>query len=469
MNNKSIAGSSFGFSNITTPEATFTSIGTVSSLKSLENSELLNLSDASFPTAYKDQKFLFHVHSDDRAYDLSQTPHGVVKNLLVAINTNSSSTLSAFDNIFRTQPLSDPLFYVKDHLIGFYVPEKPEAVVVDLLASLESSVLFMKQYYFKKRKLHGNPIEGLVSMLKRHEEKRRLELIEMMQDEFFPKNGVLLFIIATHFYLLLIQELLSLKDLKKELENFLPEVIKVLKLCAEFILGFFSTQWTARVEGISHVSLKKVSLGEKKKTCNGNRDNSEHFELLALVMDSYRLTQDPIILCRAVCDKESIEAETKKLLVLANSMRDLCIETKYVQLERKMYFPVKSAATWMRASLNLANLSTTEQKVCLTVLHRYSLTAQEEDKEAVYTSQPQTDPVAFHFENYLSSQVSLEVESLDGLQQYLNTLPPASHLNAHCLTYRDGEKTTLVEIACVPAHIADTLRQNKSEFIEKSF
>ncbi|KAF6019247.1 hypothetical protein EB796_022450 [Bugula neritina] len=166
-------------------------------------------------------------------------------------------------------------------------------------------------------------------------------------------------------------------------------------------------------------------------------------------MDSYRLTQDPIILGRAVCDKESIEAETKKLLVLANSMRDLCIETKYVQLERKMYFPVKSAATWMRASLKLANLSTTEQKVCLTVLHRYSLTAQEEDKEAVYTSQPQTDPVAFHFENYLSSQVSLEVESLDGLQQYLNTLPSASHLNAHCLTYRNGEKTTLVEIACV--------------------
>jgi len=190
------------------------------------------------------------------------------------------------------------------------------------------------------------------------------------------------------------------------------------------------------------------------------------------MMDSYLLTKDPISLCQTECSNESIETKIHQLLAFSNSLRDDYIIEKNIELQKSMYFPVESAAAWMKAAVKLSNLQTTEQKVCLTVLHRHHLEPLEPNGKAVFTLKPQVDPVVFHFEKYSNLEVSFGIKRscIDGLRGYIKPLPKASYLWTCCHVNReDGEKTTLMEIACVPEYMVDMLGKNEYKFIEKSF
>jgi len=354
-------------------------------------------------------------------------------------------------------------------LILDYIQEKPELVVVNLLASLKHFVNFVKDTYLKQRPMRQYSIDYFIHLLQKEETKLKLELLKIIQHNSFPNKGMFLFIIAAHFYVLLIQEILSLKDLPdcQESKSFISEVTHLLKSCAEFVLRSFNAHWKARLEGISYVSISKKILVEEKK----KQEIFQQFELSGIIIDSYRLSKDPISLCQIECSEELMETETHKLLMFANSLRDDYIIKRYADLQNNMYFPVESAAVWMKAAVKLANLSTTERKVCLTVLHRHDLNALEPDGEAVFTLQPQIVPVAFHSEEYFSPEVLFEIDSsMDGLQGYLKTLSETSYLCARCLASREhGEKVTLVEVACLPEYMVNLLYQNKSKFTKKSF
>ncbi|KAF6017894.1 hypothetical protein EB796_023805 [Bugula neritina] len=201
----------------------------------------------------------------------------------------------------------------------------------------------------------------------------------------------------------------------------------------------------------------------------------EHFmdmlkkeELSATIMDSYLLTKESASLCETECDNESMEAETNDLLTLANSLRDDYIIERNYELHKSLYLPALSAATWMKAALKLANPST-ERKACLLVLHRHALKTLVQNCGAAFTLKSQTDPVAFYFETFSNPEVSVEVESsLDSLQGCLNNLPKTSYFCACCHANREHrEKTTLMEIACVPEYMVDILRKKDFKFIER--
>jgi len=248
-----VAASLSGCCNKTSSEESFKSISTVSSLISPESSELM---DVNLPTAYKDKRLFFHVYSNE-TYGACHTAHDLVKSLIAAINESLPTGLFSFHDIFKIRHESDYLFYLTEFLVGNYIPEKPEMVVVGLLENLKYFVNFVKETYLEQRLRHHHSVEYFINMLKKEELSRRHELIEIMENKNFPTKGMVLFNISTHFYLLLIQEILSLKDLTtcEESMSFIKEVTNLLKSCAEFCLRFFNIHWKARLEDISYVSL----------------------------------------------------------------------------------------------------------------------------------------------------------------------------------------------------------------------
>ncbi|KAF6034064.1 hypothetical protein EB796_007634 [Bugula neritina] len=230
---------------------------------------------------------------------------------------------------------------------------------------------------------------------------------------------------------------------------------------------YFNKHWKARLEGISYVSISK-NIWLRKET-----GSVSTISAIALIKDRYRLSKDPISLCQTECNEELMEAETHKLLMFANSLRDDYIIKRYADLQNNMYFPVESAAVWMKLMVKLANSSATEQKSCLVDLHRQSLKDGKSNGKAAFTLQPQAEPVAFHFEKYSNPEVSFEVESsADGLQELICDLDKTSYMCARCLADREDEgKVTLIEVACIPKYILNMIQYGryKSKFIEKSF
>ncbi|KAF6025902.1 hypothetical protein EB796_015785 [Bugula neritina] len=292
----------------------------------------------------------------------------------------------------------------------------------------------------------------------------------MQKYNAFPKNDVLLFIIATHFYVLLIKEILPFEDRLdgSEPKSFINEVTKFLKSCAEFVLRSFNAHWRATLEGISYVSISKNVLVAKRKEPEMEQERSQQLKLSALVMDRSLLHENLVCFCTARCDVESVETETHKLLMFANSLRDDYIIEKNLKLQESMYFPIESAAVWMKVAVTLSNPSS-EQKSCLVVLHRQNLKAGDSNGKAAFTLQPQADPVAFHFEKYSNPEVSFEVESsADGLQELICDLDKTSYMCARCLADREDEgKVTLMEVACIPNPMINLIRHGKFKFIEK--
>ncbi|KAF6025914.1 hypothetical protein EB796_015777 [Bugula neritina] len=421
-----------------------TSIGTAGSLMGSDCAEPMDASDIALPNAYEEKRLFFRVYSNETLRPC-YTAHNLVESLIGGVSVNLPAPLVSLHGLFDTQRESDYLFYVTELLALDYIQERPEPVVIDLLTSLQFFVIFIQQAYLSRKFNMQYSVEHLISMLKDEESLRRIELIKIMQDATtFPKNGMLLFIIATHFYVLLIQEILSLRDLPdcQESKCFISEVTNLLKSCAEFVLRYFNKHWKARLEGISYVSISKNALAKEKK-----QEMSKQFELTALIKDRYRLSKDPISLCQTECSEELMETETHKLLMFANSLRDDYIIKRYADLQNNMYFPVESAAVWMKLMVKLANFSATEQKSCLMVLHRQNLKDGKSNGKAAFTLQPQAEPVAFHFENYSNPEVSFEVESsADGLQELICDRNKTSYMCARCLADREDEgKVTLIE------------------------
>jgi len=444
-----------------------TSIDAGGSLVTAEGSKLVDpANDDNLPCAYKYKRFFYHLYQRD-SYVLDCSAYDLVQNLIAAVNENTPTTLTTFHDVFKDQSKLGYLYYVKETLINDYFPDKPEGVLIELFNNLKDFMYFVKETYLELRAILKFSVEHFMDMLKKEEVSRRTELIKIIQNTSFPKKGMLLFNVAAHFYLLLVQEIVSLKDLPdcEESKSFIKEVTDLLKSCAEFVLRYFNTHWKARLEGISYVSIEKTSLAEKKKSLEKKQ---ERFKLSATIMDSYLLTKESASLCETECDNESMEAETNDLLTLANSLRDDYIIERNYELHKSLYLPALSAATWMKAALKLANPST-ERKACLLVLHRHALKTLVQNCGAAFTLKSQTDPVAFYFETFSNPEVSVEVESsLDSLQGCLNNLPKTSYFCACCHANREHrEKTTLMEIACVPEYMVDILRKKDFKFIER--
>ncbi|KAF6040925.1 hypothetical protein EB796_000766 [Bugula neritina] len=308
---------------VSTAENTLSLTGAAGSIVSSESSSLSDLSDPNPAVDFKAKKLFFQVYSSE-APDGSETAHSVIRSLISAASGSSSTTLSIFEAIFKSTRGSDYLFYVTEILAKDCIPDKPEAVLVDLLTNLNNFVHFVKEEYLEKVKTHEYSVEHFTTLLKMQEERRRVELKGIVQSNSFPKKGMLLFNIATHFYLLLVQEIVSLKDLPdcEESRSFIKEVTDLLKSCAEFVLRSFNTHWKARLEGISYVSIRKKSLVDKGKSLKRKHADSQKYELSAIIMDNYCLTGERVKLHQTECDYESVEAESSDLLTLANSLRD---------------------------------------------------------------------------------------------------------------------------------------------------
>jgi len=426
------------------PTTTNETLASTSSDSSCKVAKFTNTIASIMPNAYKYKRLLFYVYQDE-TYGPSHTAHDLVKSLIAAVN--SSAALSTFDKIFIKMQESDSyLFYVRELLDWTHDNES-------LFASLESFVDFIRGPYLNMAVL--TPILYFDTWQTK-EVIFRLRLTGVMQKyNAFPKNDVLLFIIATHFYVLLIKEILPFEDRLdgSEPKSFINEVTKFLKSCAEFVLRSFNAHWRATLEGISYVSISKNVLVAKRKEPE---------------MEQERSHENLVCFCTARCDVESVETETHKLLMFANSLRDDYIIEKNLKLQESMYFPIESAAVWMKVAVTLSNPSS-EQMSCLVVLHRQNLKAGDSNGKAAFTLQPQADPVAFHFEKYSNPEVSFEVESsADGLQELICDLDKTSYMCARCLADREDEgKVTLMEVACIPNPMINLIRHGKFKFIEK--